>query len=109
MFGKKKELKVKEPSAKEIALNQASSQLEQLSPGQTIIYRLPEIYRSSFGAFGVVELNPSYPENGRKYIVSTDKVTDDGKPAGQKRRIYDTDKAMDVARWIADKQGKLFS
>jgi len=108
MFGKKKELKVKEPSVKEIALN-ISSQLEQLSPGQTIIFRLPEIYRSSFGAFGVVELNPSYPENGRKYIVSTDKATDDGKPAGQKRHLFDTDEAMHVARWIADKRGELFS
>ncbi len=105
MFGRKKEPKVKEPSAREIQTAQIAEQMEGLALGQILIYKLPEIYWSGFAAFIMVEVNPSYPKKGRKYIASTDKMGDGGKPAGQKGRAFDSNKARDISSWIAEKSG----
>lgn len=104
MFGKKKEEK-KELSPKEIKINEIATKVEQLSSGETLIYKLPEFYWAGFGAFCIVERNP---DSGRKYVLSTDKI-EDGKPAGRKSRVWDSDKPKDVAGWILDKQGELYS
>ena len=93
--------KVKKLSPKEIM----SNQFEQLGPGQCLSYRLPETYG---GGLAVVELNPQYPTKGRMYIVSTEKIVGD-KPAGQRSRLWDSNKAKDVAGWIIDRGGELFS
>jgi len=108
MFSRKKQPKVKEPSEREIRVKQITSEVEQLSEGQTLIYKLPEFYWSGFAAFLIVELNPSYPEKGRKYIMSTDKAND-GKPAGHKVRSWESNKPKDIADWIAPKSGVRFS
>jgi len=114
MFWKKKqtEAKAMEPkpqktkklSPKEVMMNQ----IEQLSPGQSLTYQLPEFLWEGFAGFVVVELNPQYPGKGRKYVVMTDKMAD-GKPAGQKTRFWDSNKPKDVASWILEKNGELFS
>jgi len=96
--------KVKQLSPKEIMINQ----IEQLGSGQNLTYRLAEHLWEGFGAFAMVELNPQYPGKGRKYIVSSDKMAD-GKPAGQKTRLWDSSKPKDVASWILEKNGVLFS
>ena len=93
--------KAKELSPKEIMINQ----IEQLSPGQSISYRLPEIRG---GGLAVVELNPQYPKKGKKFIVSTDKIVE-GKPAGKRLRLFDSDKPKDLAGWILGHGGELFS
>ncbi len=104
MFGKKKEPRVKEPSPREILINRIEEEIEKLASGQTLIYKLPEFYWSGFAAFLMVDLNPSYPEKGKKYLMSTDKIAD-GKPAGQKIRAWDSNKARDGADWIATRDG----
>ena len=114
MFWKKKQTeakakeakpqKAKKLSPKEIMINQ----IEQLGPGQNLTYRLAEFLWEGFGGFIVVELNPQYPQKGRRYIVSTDKIVD-GKPAGQKTRLWDSNKPKDVASWILEKNGVLFT
>ena len=93
--------KVKELSPKEII----GSQIEQLGPGQSLSYKLPEAYG---GDFVIVELNPQYPGKGKKYVVSTDEMVE-GKPAGKKFRIFDSDKPTDIGGWIVKRDGKLFS
>jgi len=103
MFGRNKKPKVKDPSPREILMNRIVGEVEQLAPGQSLIYKLPEFYWSRFAAFLIVELNPSHPERGKKYIMSTDKIAD-GKPAGEKNRVRDTNKPRDYADWVADKQ-----
>lgn len=108
MFGKKKEPKVKEPSQKEILMTRISDEVEQLASGQALIYRLPEFYWNGFAAFLMAELNPSYPEKGKKYILSKDKI-EDGKPAGAKTRAFESDKPRDFADWVVSRNGERFS
>ena len=93
--------KVKELSPKEIVTNQ----IEQLGPGQSFSYRLHETWG---GGLVIVELNPEYPEKGQRYILSTDKIVD-GKPAGKRSHLWDSDKPKEVAGWIADRRGELVS
>jgi len=93
--------KAKELSPKEIIINQ----IEQLGPRQSLTYQLAEYLMDRFA---IVDLNPEYPGKGRKYIVSSDRMAD-GKPAGKKGRIWDSNKAKDIASWILEKQGVLFS
>ena len=114
MFGKKNEPKVKEPSPREIAekrikedVNRITIEVEQLAPGQTLIYKLPEFYWSGFAAFLMAELNPVYPQKGRKYIMSTDRIAD-GKPAGQKTRVWESNKSRAFAEWVAERNGVRF-
>jgi len=114
MFWKKKEAAVKPteakaepPKAKEKKLSPKDiivRKIEQLSPEQTISYRLPETYG---GGLVIVELNPEYPAKGRKYILSTEKIAS-GKPTGQRSRLWDSNKPKDMAGWIIDRGGELF-
>ena len=93
--------KVKQLSPKEIIINQ----IEQIGPVQSLTYQLAEYLMDRFA---IVELNPEYPGKGRKYIVSSDRMVD-GKPAGKKGRIWDSNKAKDIASWVLEKKGVLFS
>ena len=115
MFWKKKEAAVKPteakaepPKSKEKKLSPKDiivSKIEQLSLEQTISYRLPETYG---GGLVVVELNPEYPAKGRMYILSTEKIAG-GKPIVKRGRLWDSDKPKDIASWIIDRGGELFS
>lgn len=105
MFGKKKPEEKKELSPKEVKINQVAAQVEQLSPEGSLVYKLPEFYWAGFAGFCIVEQNP---DKGKKYVMSTDRIVD-GKPAGRKSRVWASDKPKDVAGWIVDKQGELFS
>jgi len=82
-----------------------AGEIEQLGQGQTLSYRLPEIFG---GDLAVIRLNPQYPTKGRKYILSAEKIAD-GKPTGQRSRLWDSDKPKDIALWVIDKRGELFS
>lgn len=91
---------------KEIIMNQ----VEQLGPGQSLTYQLGKYLWEGFAAFAIVELNPEYPAKGKgkKYILSTDKIVE-GKPAGKRARFWDADKPKDIAGWLLERQGELFS
>jgi len=108
MFGKGKDKKAKPASAREATTNTIIQEVEQLAPGQQLIYKLPELYASGFAAFLIAELNPSYPDKGKKYIYSTDKTLD-GRPAGQKKRAWESDKPREYANWVVDRGGQRFS
>ena len=108
MFWKKKPAtgepskpEVKKLSPKEIIINQ----IEQIGPERSLTYQLAEYL---IDRFAIVELNPEYPAKGRKYIVSTGEIVD-GKPAVKKGRIWDSNKAKDLASWILAREGVLFS
>ena len=109
-MGEKKEEKVKQKSKLEIEkeeINRVVGEMEQLTPGQTLIYKLPEFYWSGLGAFLIAELNPLYPQKGRKYIMSRDDIAD-GKPAGKKARVFESNKPSDFGEWVARRQGERF-
>lgn len=101
MFGKKKDnqTKVKEPSPREILQAKITAEIESLTAGQTLIYQIPEIYHAS-ARFHMVELNPTFPQKGKKYLMYTDGIAD-GKPAGNKTLLDNTNKASYAAEWIA--------
>ena len=83
-------------------VNRLTNEIEQLTPGQRLVYKLPEFFWTSWGAFQIAQLNPDYPEKDKKkYIAYGDKMAD-GKPAGQKINVWKSNKAMDIANWIAD-------
>jgi hypothetical protein len=82
-----------------------ANQIEQLIPGQTLRYK---IARETWGSdFITVELNPQYPQKGRKYILSTENLVH-GMPDGKKTIIYDSDNSIEIATSIHDRNGELF-
>jgi len=102
MFWKRKPAAAGKLSQKDII----ASQVEQLGLGQSLSYRLPKAFG---GELAVIELNPRYPEGKqKKYILSTEKIAD-GKPTGQRSRLWDSDKPKELAGWVIDKGGELFS
>jgi len=104
MFWKRKKTegaREKKLSPKEVITNE----IEQLAPGQALSYKHTETFG---GGLTVVELNPQYPEKGKKYNVSTEELVDN-KPAGKRRRLFDSNKPKDVASWILDRDGTPFS
>jgi len=80
------------------------SQIEQLVPGQTLRYRIPETWG---GNFITVELNPQYPQKGRKYILSIENAAH-GMPGGKKTIMYDSDNPKELVTSILDRNGELF-
>jgi hypothetical protein len=104
MFGKKKDkdTKVNEFASREILKKKIKEEVEDLSRGQAIIYLLPEYY--SFGPYLGVEMNPTFPQKGKKYLMFTDEMAE-GKPAGKKTYVTSTNKELDYADWVAEKDG----
>jgi hypothetical protein len=105
MFGKKKEEKVKEPSRRDILAARIAGEVEQLQPGQMLAYRLPEFFWGGYAAFFMAELNPTYPQKGKKYVACIDQIND-GKPAGKKSVAWQTDKPLEIGSWIAEREGE---
>jgi len=83
-----------------------ANQIEQITPGQTLRYKIPEPEKWGCG-FLTVELNPQYPQKGRKYILSTENIVH-GMPGGKKSIMYDSDKSIEIANSIHDRNGELF-
>ena len=74
-------------------------------PGNTVFF-----YQARGGTHGgplgmgaaVIELNPGYAEKkGKKYNVYTADVVD-MQPVNKGQRLYDSNKAKDIAKWIKD-------
>ncbi|MFH1169900.1 MAG: hypothetical protein V1691_04305 [Chloroflexota bacterium] len=88
-------------SSKETMINN----LEQLTPGDEVSYRLPEGHGSQVA---IVEFNTSYPWKGEKYILSTQEVTE-GKAAGDKSRVMETNEPKAIAEWLSKRKCKLIN
>lgn len=89
----------KKLSPKEIIINQ----LEQLALGQTLGYKLSEVWG---GELAIVGLNPQYPQKGKRYFIDLEEFVDN-KPSGQRKPFVQIEKTKDVASWIIEKQGVL--
>ncbi len=114
MFWKKKqtEAKAAEPAPLKVEKEKKLKpkdimvgEIEQLSPGESVSYRLGEVYG---GELAVIELNPEYPGKGKRYFLSLEKIVD-GKPTGKRGRLWNTDNPKDIASWILERGGKLYS
>jgi len=111
MFWKKKQTGAKATEAKPQKVKKLSpkdiiaSKIEQLGPGESVGYRLAEVYGDGLA---VVELNPQYPEMGKKYFLSLEEIVD-GKPEGKRSRLSSSNKPKELASWILERSGKLYS
>jgi hypothetical protein len=103
MFGKKKDkqMQVKEPTPREILMDKITKEVEALTEGQSVIYQLADFF--VFARFLGIELNPAFPQKGKKYCMFAYSHMADGKPAGQKSISASTNKAVDYAYWVADR------
>jgi len=104
MFWKKKQTEAK-PKAELSPVEIIMNQIEQLSPGESLTYRLAETYG---GDLAIVVLNPQYPDKGKKYSMYIEDLVD-GKPCGKRTRIWDADKPKGIANWISERHGVPFN
>jgi len=82
-----------------------ADRIEQLIPGQILRFKIPETWG---GNFITVELNPQYPQTGRKYILSMENAVQ-GVPSGKRTIMYVSDKPVEIAASIIDRNGELFT
>ena len=109
MFWKKKDQKSQETAQQEKqvpAKDRVIAEVEQLVPGQAVIYKLPEKHRE-FASFFIIRMNPAYPGKGKKYIISLDK-NQDRKPAGQESVLLETDKPAHFKSLVIDRSAEPF-
>jgi hypothetical protein len=104
-------LKPEQEEAKAKAKNLApylalADQIEQITPGQTLRYKIAEPGTWG-GGFVAVELNPQYPQKGRKYLLIIENSIN-GMPGGEKTTMYDTNNPVEVATSVVDRHGELF-
>jgi len=117
MFWKRKEGKegteAAKPKAKKLSPNEIfANQIEQqLTPGQTLRFKIPETselgYKKVEAGFVNLELNPQYPQKGKKYVFSAENIVN-GMPGGKRTIMYETDKSIDLATSILDRNGAPF-
>ena len=72
-------------------------QMEQLKEGDVIRFTIPEIFG---GGVAVVGLNSE--KRGKRYLL---KVGNHGAGAESANPYWLSDKAKDIAKWVADRQG----
>jgi hypothetical protein len=74
-------------------------------PGSTVFF-----FQARGGQYGgplskgcnIIELNPAYPgKKQKKYNIYTSNVGD-MQPIGEKQKLWDSDKAKDIAKWVAE-------
>lgn len=90
-----------------LSLAEIQQKIEALTePGSTVFFymaRGPNHGGPLAMGATVVELNPT--DKGKKYIVYTSDVID-MQPVGKGQKLFDNNKAKDVAKWIKDGHGK---
>jgi hypothetical protein len=82
-----------------------SRQIESVERGGAIVYELGAIY---IKPFITIVKNASYPVQGKEYTVFQEGRADDGAPSGKRGRFWDTNKSSDIARWLLEREGRLF-
>ena len=91
---------------KKLTQREIISHIEQLSPGESVSYRLPKSYG---GQVAVVEFNTEYPwRRDGKYLLNVQTLVD-GKPTGEKEQVLESDEAKDIAAWLSERRVKLLS
>lgn len=101
MFWKKKGEKKLSP--KDILINQ----IDALTEGQGVLYKLPEIYWTGLGGFIIIERNSQKDEKSKPFVAFTDEIKD-GTPVGKKKRLWEFNYAREMASWILERGGVLY-
>jgi len=73
-----------------------TDKLDQLTPGQQIIFHLPEMYGPEII---IVEAKKDYQGKGHRYgVIASTPV--DGKPGPKRNTIWETGKPKAIADWL---------
>jgi len=83
-----------------------SRQIESVERGGVIVYELGQIYVKPFIT---VLRNASYPAEGKEYIVFQEGRADDGTPSGKRGKCWHTNKPQDIAKWLLEREGRLYT
>jgi hypothetical protein len=84
--------------------------IEELAePGSTVFFFMAQ-GGTNGGPLGmgaaVIELNPGYPQKkGKRYNIYTADVVD-MQPVGKGQKLWDSDKAKEIAKWVKDAHHK---
>jgi len=74
------------------------NRMGQLKDEESLKFSIPEIFG---GGMAIIGLNPKRSEKGaQKYLLEIE-IGEEVKP------YWDTNKAKDLAKWVADRQGDL--
>jgi hypothetical protein len=79
-----------------VSKDEIMKKMEQLKDGETLKFNIPATFG---GGIAIIGLNHS-EKGGKKYLLETGK-DENVKP------YWDTDKAKDLAKWVADRMGDL--
>ena len=72
--------------------------MEELKDGEVLNFSIPATFG---GGTAIIELNPKRSDKGgKKYLLKTGS-------GGNVKPHWDTDKAKDLAKWVADRMGEL--
>ena len=71
------------------------SRMEKLKDGESLKFNIPEIFG---GGMAIIGLNPE--RGAKKYLL---RIGD----GGDENPYWDTNKAKDLAKWVADRLGDL--
>jgi hypothetical protein len=75
-------------------------QMKAVKEGQVLKFTIPEIFG---GGTAIITLNPGFPGHGqKKYLL---KLGNGEQQAVGATPYWATDKAKDLAKWVADRQG----
>lgn len=97
MFGKKSDApKTKSP------LNALIEAIDQLGPGQQLMYKLAEMYGPEVI---IVEAKKDFDGKGHKYAVIGSPPVN-GKPGPQRNTIWETGKPKAIAAWLLGRDAK---
>jgi len=82
-----------------------AEKIEQLHPGETLKFKLPEVYGDELI---VIQINPAYPGSGKKYSFGAEKLNG-GNPSGKITYMWDSNNPIALANWVLERNGQLFS
>lgn len=103
MFGKKGGVAEKQkPQSPQAVLIQ---KIEQLGPGQQLMFRLAEMYGPEII---IVEVKKDYAGKGHKYAVLGSPPVD-GKPGPKRNTIWETGNSKAIAAWLLGREAKPYA
>ncbi len=83
-----------------------AQQIDLVESGKEITFELGPIY---IKPFITVLRSTVYPEKGRKFIVFQEGRAADGTPNGKRGKFWDSNKSLEIAKWILEREGRPYS
>lgn len=98
--------KKKTHKGKRLTQREIISQIEALSSGESVSYRLTEAYGHKVA---MVEFNTEYPwRKDGKYLLNVQTLVD-AKPTGEKELVLESDEARGIAIWLYQRRGRFLN